>query len=39
VEGDWYLFNDAASPRRLSEEMALEAAKDAYLIFYDQIAT
>jgi hypothetical protein len=39
VEGDWYLFNDSASPRRLSEEMALEAAKDAYLIFYDQIAT
>lgn len=39
VEGTWYLFNDSASPRRLSEEMALGAAKDAYLIFYDQIAT
>jgi ubiquitin C-terminal hydrolase len=39
VEGTWYLFNDAAKPQRLSEEKALEAAKNAYLIFYDQIAT
>jgi|GEM_PF-3222627 len=39
VEGNWHLFNDSESPSRLTEEMALEAAKDAYLIFYDQIAT
>lgn len=38
VEGNWHLFDDGNPPRRLSEEMALEAAKDAYLIFYDQIA-
>lgn len=39
VQGEWYLFDDGANPKRLSEERAIKAAKDAYLIFYDQLAT